>query len=84
MKAILLRSEFDGRRNRRRMEITGELLREHGIGYEEIWAEGRDRLRAIFSSVFLGDFVSVYLALQAGVDPTPVGLIKRLKERLGQ
>ncbi len=84
MKVILLRSGLDHRRNQKRVEITEEFLQEHGVEYEEIWAEGRGKLRGIFSSIYLGDFISVYLALQSGVDPTPVRLIKRFKERLGQ
>jgi glucose/mannose-6-phosphate isomerase len=37
----------------------------------------------ILSLVLLGDLVSVYLATLAGVDPTPVEAIERLKATLG-
>ncbi|MDO8491899.1 MAG: SIS domain-containing protein [Dehalococcoidia bacterium] len=35
-------------------------------------------------SHFFGDFVSYYLALLNGVDPAPVTVIDRLKERLAE
>jgi glucose/mannose-6-phosphate isomerase len=36
----------------------------------------------MLSLIHFGDFVSVYLALAAGVDPTPVDLITYLKDQL--
>ena len=37
---------------------------------------------ALFSLIMVGDFVSTYLALLRGVDPTPVPVLSSLKERL--
>ena len=37
---------------------------------------------ALFSLVMLGDYVSTYLALLRGVDPTPVPVLSSLKDRL--
>jgi len=34
--------------------------------------------------VLLGDLVSVYMAVLAGVDPAPTAALDRLKERLGK
>jgi hypothetical protein len=34
--------------------------------------------------MYVGDWVSVYLALDAGVDPGPIEAIARLKEELGR
>jgi glucose/mannose-6-phosphate isomerase len=36
----------------------------------------------VLSLVLLGDVVSVYLAVLAGVDPTPVEAIERFKQQL--
>jgi len=36
----------------------------------------------VLSAVLLGDLVSVYMAALAGVDPTPVEAIVRLKQQL--
>ena len=47
-----------------------------------VQAGGESRLERVLSLVFLGDLVSVYLAVVAGVDPTPVEPIERLKAGL--
>jgi glucose/mannose-6-phosphate isomerase len=56
--------------------LSGEVIR--------IEAEGNGRLARILSTMILGDFMSVYLALLNGVDPTPVEKIDYLKARLKQ
>ena len=50
----------------------------------EIEAEGQSRLAKMISTVVIGDFVSVYLAILREVDPTPVRNIDYLKETLKQ
>jgi len=82
MRVILLRSALDQQRNRARLEITKLSLKERGIEYEEAWAAGEGRLEQLLSLIHLGDFVSVYLALLNGVDPTPIRPIAELKEQL--
>lgn len=83
MKVVLLRSEYDHPRNRQRIGILEDLLAERRIGYEEVLAEGRGKLAQLLGLVYLGDFVSFYLAMLNGVDPTPVRLIEEFKSRLG-
>jgi len=51
-------------------------------GVERIKSEGDGRLARILTTMLLGDFTSVYLALLYGVDPTPVEKIDFLKRRL--
>lgn len=84
VKIILLRTELDHRRNQKRVEIVKEFLREHQVEYEEVWAEGTEKLRATFYSIYLGDLTSVYLALLNRCDPTKIRSITKLKERLKQ
>ncbi len=47
-----------------------------------VTAQGKNRLARLLSTVHLGDWVSVYLALRRDVDPTPVSLIEDLKRHL--
>jgi glucose/mannose-6-phosphate isomerase len=65
-----------------RIEITKELIHEKTVRLYEIWSKGKSRLAKMCSTVCVGDFTSVYLALLHGVDPTPVRTIGLLKERL--
>ena len=65
-----------------RAELTANVLEEHGVLVEHVWAHGPGRLARLFSLVQLGDYVSFYLALLYGVDPSPVAAIQKFKEQL--
>ncbi|MEM0359348.1 MAG: bifunctional phosphoglucose/phosphomannose isomerase [Candidatus Hadarchaeales archaeon] len=77
---ILLRSGEENRRMEVRMEFLKELLR--GRKVVEFRGEGRGRLARLLTLVYFGDFLSFYLAVKRGVDPTPVPEIEELKKRL--
>ena len=49
------------------------------MAVERVAAAGRRALARLFSLVQLGDYVSLYLALLYGVDPTPVDAIEAFK-----
>ena len=49
----------------------------------EIEATGSSPLARLFSLIITGDFVSAYLGLGRGIDPTPVEVIESLKRALG-
>ena len=66
----------------RRIDATFE--RVHGLVAStlEARAVGESRLAHLMSAVLLGDFVSVYLAVRRGVDPTPITAIDEIKGSL--
>ncbi len=51
-------------------------------GVNEIYAQGKSDLDRVLSLIYFGDFLSVYLAVLGGVDPTPVEVISRLKKEI--
>jgi glucose/mannose-6-phosphate isomerase len=69
-------------RLRRRAELTAAELEATGVAVEHAHACGDSRLARLFSLVQLGDYVSFYLALLYGVDPTPVQALQDLKAKL--
>lgn len=79
---LFLRDSEDHPRVARRMEITAEIAAQRGGEVISIASQGRSRLARLFSLICLGDFVSYYLALAKGVDPTPVASIDSLKKAL--
>lgn len=81
--AVLLRDRDEGVRNALRVEITRGLLARRADGVSEVWSQGTGLLARLLSLVLFGDLVSVYLAVQIGVDPTPVEIISEIKRRLG-
>ena len=83
---IMLKDGEDHPRIQRRMEITFrelEPLGGGGIRIESSGGKGRGgRLSRLFSILALGDFASVYLAVEYGKDPTPIEKIEHIKEEL--
>lgn len=79
---LMLRSPLDHPRVQARWEITKELLLQEGIAPDEIWGRGKSRLAQMLSLIHFGDWVSLYLAVLNGADPTPVTPIDYLKRRL--
>ncbi|MSQ14756.1 MAG: bifunctional phosphoglucose/phosphomannose isomerase [Dehalococcoidia bacterium] len=65
-----------------RYQITEEVLKNSGIPYLLIEARGETPLSQMLSTVLLGDYVSLYLAMLNEVDPTPVPTIDYIKSRL--
>ena len=79
---IFLRTSFDHPRVAKRVEILKEVLTSRGLPFRETWGEGADALTQALWLLYFGDWVSFYLALLNGVDPTPVRPIQELKRRL--
>ena len=48
----------------------------------EVRAEGNGRLAQLLDLMYLGDWTSLYMAYDAGVDPGPIDAIGRLKDEL--
>jgi len=79
---ILLRDDQEPERIERRMDLTARSLAESAGRVIEVRAHGRSLLARLFSLIYLGDWVSYYLAALNGVDPTPIERIEQLKSRL--
>jgi len=84
IQVIFLRDKEDHPRVQKRIDVTRAILGAHTDHITEVWSEGTSLLTRIFSLVHLGDWVSLYLAVLHGVDPTPVEAINRLKEELAK
>ncbi len=79
---INLRHDFEHPQITRRFDLVNEMLDEVVSEIEEVRAEGEGALAQLFDLVLYGDFVSLYLAYQADVDPGPVAVLDWMKERL--
>jgi glucose/mannose-6-phosphate isomerase len=79
---VFLASPDDHPRNARRAAFSAELLRGAAIDVRTVTLVGPSRLAQAVAGIVLGDFVSVYLGVLYGHDPTPVEAIGLLKARL--
>lgn len=79
---VMLWSPLLGERLRRRYMITADILRRSGVKHEIVESQGDNRLSHMMGLTYFGDWVSYYLAMLNGVDPSPVGNIAYLKKRL--
>jgi glucose/mannose-6-phosphate isomerase len=64
------------------IDTTTELIEEALLQVLEVHAEGEGRLAQLLDLMYLGDWVSCYLALDHDVDPGPIDAIAQLKSAL--
>lgn len=81
---IFIREKDEPLEIRSRIEATIDIMQKAGLVTFDLEALGKSPLARMLSSVVVGDFVSVYLAVLRGVDPTPVKSISKLKDTLKQ
>jgi glucose/mannose-6-phosphate isomerase len=67
-----------------RCAATGELLQRHGVAHRTVETWGTSPLAHLVAGVAYGDWMSYYLALLGGVDPTGIAAIEYLKARLAE
>ena len=79
---LIFRDKDEKIRLKTRIEVTSDLIKENLGAVIEIPVEGRSKLAKALSVMYLGDIVSVYLALLAGIDPSSVEKINILKDEL--
>ncbi len=79
---IIIRDPDDHERVRKRMGLTGKLIEERGGKPLMVEMKGPTPITRAFSAVWLGDWVSYYLAMENKTDPTPVDIIEEFKKRL--
>jgi glucose/mannose-6-phosphate isomerase len=81
---IVLQDADEHSQLRKRRQVSVDLARARGIPVTELKAEGEHPLERIASLIALADYVTVYLAIALGVDPTPVSAIQELKARIAE
>lgn len=79
---VYLKDRDDNPANLKRLGITKNIIEQYRGLDIEIDSEGDTKLERIFDLVYLGDWISFYLAILYKVDPTPVEKISFLKNKL--
>ena len=81
---VELRHDHEHPQVARRVAATRAIVDETVASVLEVRAEGEGRLAQLVDLMYLGDWVSLYLAFDAGVDPGPIDAIARLKSELAR
>ena len=81
---VILRDSEDYKRIKLRMDISKGIIGGLADGITEVFTEGKSLLARTFSLLYLADWLSFYLAMLNGVDPSPVKKIDFLKDELGK
>ena len=81
---IELRHGFEHERLQHRFDFTREIIDECLYQVISVEAEGDGRFAQLIDLIYMGDWVSSYLALQNDVDPGPIDAIFDLKSRLSK
>lgn len=81
---VILRSEIREERVNKSMDIVKSLISPHFSGIIEIAAEGHSLLERMLYLVYVGDYLSYYVALAEEKDPSLIEAITKLKRELSR
>ncbi len=80
---LLIRDKEEPPEIRKMIEVTKDrIFNDSAAAVVEIWSRGRGKLARILSTLYIGDFASIYLGILYRVDPTPTENIDELKSHL--
>jgi glucose/mannose-6-phosphate isomerase len=84
MTVVRFRHDFEHPQVSRRFDLTFDVIDEVVHSVLDVTAAGEGALAQLFDLVIQGDFVSLHLAAQAGVDPGPIPVLIDLKAALAR
>lgn len=84
MTVVRFRHAFEHPQVARRFELTYDLIDEVVHAVLDVEAAGDGALAQLFDLVLQGDFVSLHMAAEAGVDPGPIPVLVDLKAALAR
>jgi len=84
MTVVRFRHEFEHPQVARRFDLTFDVIDEVVHAVVDIEAQGDGPLAQLFDLIIQGDYVSLHLAADAGVDPGPIPVLTDLKAALAR
>jgi glucose/mannose-6-phosphate isomerase len=81
--SVQLESSLESEQMQKRMDITKIILKDHGFKPIVVQAKGETEIEQLLYTILLGDYVSAYVGILNGINPTPVELVEKLKKELG-
>jgi len=84
LRVLFLESAGMHPRNQMRVDLTQQIFEEHGVTCRRVPVPGESSLARILAAVQIGDYTSCYLAFLYGTDPTDIGAIVSLKDKMAE
>jgi len=84
MHVVFLKDAGTQKRVAIREGITKQIVSQYAGEVTEITSEGKGLLARLFSLIYFGDWVTLYLAILNNINPEPVAVIDYLKNELGK
>lgn len=84
LRFFFLESRLYDERNRRRIDITKKIIKRLGGYVSSYRLTGPSRLSQVLESVRYGSYVSYYLAILNGLNPSPIPWVDYFKKRLAK
>ena len=81
---VNLRHDAEHPQVARRFDLVAEVLREVVADIVEVHAAGEGDLAQLLDLALIGDFVSLHLAGNEGIDPGPIPVLEDLKYQLAE
>lgn len=81
---LFIRGEAELARNGLRSDFSKQEFMQQGIATDVYWAKGGSSLEQMWTAIYFGDYMTYYLALLYGIDPTPIVAMDNLKSLLGK
>lgn len=81
---IILRNTDDFDRVQTRIGICKEIIQNYTDNIQEVFSKGNNEIERMLYFIVFGDWLSVFLAEEKGVDPTEVRVIDHLKGELAK
>ena len=81
---LFLRAASNHPRNRLRLEMTRKKYMLEGFNSDGYTAKGDSPIAHIWTTLHFGDYMTYYLAMGYGVDPTPVDALENFKVKLNK
>ncbi|MFP4111759.1 MAG: bifunctional phosphoglucose/phosphomannose isomerase [Candidatus Woesearchaeota archaeon] len=79
---IIISSDMDHPRIRKRFQLVKNLVKEKGVDVTEMSVVGDNLLHQMLSAIYIGDWTSYFLSILYRIDPSPVDIIENLKKDL--
>jgi glucose/mannose-6-phosphate isomerase len=82
IKPVLLRGLDDHPKTKERWKILKDFFNDKNIEFKEVFSTSGNILTKLVNLIYLLDYTSIYLAMNLGIDPTPIKSIDYIKRKL--